>query len=68
MTVIFFFNLERGYDASGKKSVCQCRRHKTDASLIPRWGRSPGEGNGNMATHASILAWRTPWTEEPGGI
>ena len=20
-----------------------------------------------MATHASILAWRTPWTEEPGG-
>jgi len=21
-----------------------------------------------MATHASILAWRTPWTEEPGGL
>ena len=21
-----------------------------------------------MATHASILAWRIPWTEEPGGI
>ena len=21
-----------------------------------------------MATHSSILAWRTPWTEEPGGI
>ena len=20
-----------------------------------------------MATHCSILAWRTPWTEEPGG-
>ena len=20
-----------------------------------------------MATHASILAWRIPWTEEPGG-
>ena len=19
-----------------------------------------------MATHSSILAWRTPWTEEPG--
>ena len=27
-------------------------------------GRSPGEG---MATHSSILAWRIPWTEEPGG-
>ena len=24
-----------------------------------------GEG---VATHASILAWRIPWTEEPGGL
>ena len=21
-----------------------------------------------MATHSSILAWRMPWTEEPGGL
>ena len=21
-----------------------------------------------MATHSSILAWRTPWMEEPGGL
>ena len=21
-----------------------------------------------MATHYSILAWRTPWTKEPGGL
>ena len=21
-----------------------------------------------MATHFNILAWRTPWTEEPGGL
>ena len=21
-----------------------------------------------MATHSSILAWRAPWTEEPGGL
>ena len=32
---------------------------------IPRLGRSPGEG---MATHSSILAWRIPWTEEPGRL
>ena len=25
----------------------------------------PEEG---MATHSSILAWRIPWTEEPGGL
>ena len=24
-----------------------------------------GEG---MATHSSILAWKIPWTEEPGGL
>ena len=21
-----------------------------------------------METHSSVLAWRTPWTEEPGGL
>ena len=21
-----------------------------------------------MATHSSVLAWRTPWTEEPSGL
>ena len=36
-----------------------------DASLIPGSGRSLEEG---MATHSSILAWRIPWTEEPGGL
>ena len=30
-----------------------------DPGLIPRWGRSPGEGN---ATHSSILACEFPWT------
>ena len=34
-----------------------------DPGSIPRWGRSPGEG---MATHSSILAWKTSWTEKPG--
>ena len=36
-----------------------------DVSLIPGSGRSPGEGK---ATHSSIHAWRTPGTEEPGGL
>ena len=29
------------------------------------WGDSLGKGT---ATHSSILAWRIPWTEEPGGL
>ena len=36
-----------------------------DSGLIPGSGRSPGDGNGD---HSSILAWRNPWTEEPGRL
>ena len=36
-----------------------------DLGLIPRSGRSPRKG---MATHSGIVAWRIPWTEEPGGL
>ena len=33
--------------------------------------QSPGQEDTleeDMATHSSILAWRIPWTEEPGGL
>ena len=48
-----------------------------DLGSIPGSGRSPGEGNGNplqyslekaMATHSSTLAWKIPWTGEPGRL
>ena len=35
------------------------------------WVRSLGQEDPlekEMATHSSILAWRIPWTEEPGGL
>ena len=35
-----------------------------DPGLIPGSGRFPEDG---MATHSSVLAWRIPRTEEPGG-
>ena len=34
-------------------------------------GSIPGSGEfleKGMATHSSILAWKTPWTEAPGGL
>ena len=31
-----------------------------DLGLIPGLGRSPGDLEGGMATHSSILAWRVP--------
>ena len=50
----------------GKESTCNA-----DVSLIPGEGRSPGEGNGislqQSESSAGELAWRVPWTEEPGG-
>ena len=36
-----------------------------NARLIPESGDPLEEG---MATHSSILAWKSPWTEEPGGL
>ena len=36
-----------------------------DAGSILESGRSPGAGNGNSL---SILAWKIPWTGEPGRL
>ena len=36
-----------------------------EVSLIPGPEDPLEEG---MATHSSVLAWRIPWTEEPGGL
>ena len=88
-------------NSAGKESAWNAG----DPGLIPRLGRSPGEGIGyplqypwaslvtqtvknppaiweicgrslgwedplekGMATHSSIVAWRIPWTEEPGRL
>ena len=31
-------------------------------------GSIPELGMEDIATHSNILAWRIPWTEEPGGL
>ena len=36
-----------------------------DPGSIPGLGRAPGEGNG---LHSSTIAWKIPWTEEPGRL
>ena len=48
--------------SDGKESACNAG----DLGLILGSGRSPGDEK--MATHSSILAWKIPWTEEPGGL
>ena len=46
------------------KSLSVSAGDTRDLGSIPGSGRSLEEG---MAIHSSILAWRIPWTEEPGG-
>ena len=50
---------------SGKEPTYQCRRHK-ETKVPPLDQEDPLEKK--MAIHSSILAWRIPWTEEPGGL
>ena len=47
--------------SEGKESACNIG----DLGSIPGPGRSLKKV---LATHSSILAWRIPWTEEPGGL
>ena len=40
-------------------------------AMLETWVRSLGQEDPleeGMATHSSTLAWRIPWTEEPGGV
>ena len=44
---------------------------KNPPAMQETWGRSLGWEDPlekGMATHSSILAWRIPWTEEPGRL
>ena len=50
--------------SAAKESACSAG-DTGDTGLIPGSGRSLEE---EMAPHSSILAWRIPRTEEPGGL
>ena len=53
----------------GTKAVAQMVKN---LPAIPEtWVQSPDQEDPlekGMATHSSILAWKIPWTEEPGGL
>ena len=47
------------------------QRLKRLPAMRETWVQSLGQEDPlekEMATHSSILAWRIPWTEEPGGL
>ena len=47
-----------------KNPAANARNIKDQSSMLDR--EDPLEKE--MATHSSILAWRIPWTEEPGRV
>ena len=57
------YNIGQGFpgNTAGKESTCNAG----DQGLIPGQEDLLEEG---MATHSSILAWRIPMTENPGGL
>ena len=60
LTLAIYSMVPSGSD--GKKSACNAE----DPGLIPWVRKIPLEKG--MATHSSILGWRIPWTEVPGGL
>ena len=49
----------------GSSDSKESTRNTGDPGLIPELEGSLEKG---MATHSSTLAWRIPWTEEPGRL
>ena len=50
--------------ARGKEPAYQCRKQETQVWSLGQ--EDPLEEV--LAPHSSILAWKTPWTEDPGGL
>ena len=67
VTCVTVTELCQGFPHSsvGKETTCQCRDMRRWP--VPSLGREDPLEEG-MATYSSVLAWRSPWTEEPGRL
>ena len=64
LVVIYYRTIERG-------ASLVAQTVKNLPAMWGTWVQSLGWEDAleeSMATHSSILAWRIPWTEEPGGL
>ena len=57
----FLYVIDFSGGSDSKESACSAG----DMGSIPGLGRFPREGT---SSPLCILAWRIPWTEEPGGL
>ena len=72
------YRLHRSVNTDYLVWICYCTRHSLVAQTVKSlpvmqdtqvqslgWEDALEKG---VATPSSVLAWRTPWTEEPGGL
>ena len=52
-------------DFLGGSNGKECAGNARDPDLIPVFGRTPGEGNGNPFQYSCL---ENSWIEEPGGL
>ena len=61
-----------GWEEMGGEACCNPRHSGREVSRAvtgsPEEDLQGEEGLGTVAAHSSVLAWRIPWTEEPGGL
>ena len=65
MACSFMVNADATAGAPVVKNLPASAGDAGDAGSIPGSERSPGVGSGNPLLY---LAWKIPWTEEPGGL
>ena len=66
-----YFGGLQNYCRMGPEASLVAQRLKRLPAMWETWVRSLGWEDPlekEMATHSSILAWRIPWTEEPGRL
>ena len=65
-TCVIFIVFHYGLWASLVAQTVKRLPMRQETQVLSLGGADPLEKE--MATHATILAWRIPWTEEPGGL
>ena len=67
----------RSLEIPAKRSLCQLPEVQSSGSVVENAPANAGDVDSSlgweelekeMTTHSSILVWRIPWTEEPGGL
>ena len=60
------------FEAAKKTPMCKQRKCLPGGTVVKNLPAYIGDmfrsQEKEMATHSSILAWKVPWTEEPGGL